>query len=111
MLELRVAREVNLSGILLYYIERLLGIKFQEMFDPNKDQQSFIMIPVVRQFSLLSLDVSLFANNFHKYCEEKKLETARKALNYLKYLQDDYAEVMFGEVLFQLHLGNFGEAL
>jgi len=34
-MDLRGITEVNLSGLLLYYIERLLGIKMRERWDSD----------------------------------------------------------------------------
>jgi hypothetical protein len=49
---------------------------------------SYSISPVVRQLTLNNLDIALFANNFDKYCLEKKFDLAAKALNYRKYLEE-----------------------
>lgn len=57
-----VSNEQQITGMLLYYIERLLGIKLKKKF--ANGENSYFAVPVRRRFTLSALDVSTFATNF-----------------------------------------------
>ena len=56
------------------------------------------MVPLVRKLSLNSLDISLFSLKIDKLCFEKKFDLVTMALNYLKELEEDEAEVILKEI-------------
>lgn len=55
----------KVTGILLYYIEKLLGIRMKDKFDGFTPD--YFAVAVKRGFSLKGLDVWHFAGNFDKY--------------------------------------------
>jgi hypothetical protein len=51
--------DVKITGILLYYCQKLLGISLKSRIGAEESICS--VAPVVRKLSLLNLDISLFA--------------------------------------------------
>jgi hypothetical protein len=51
-----------INGILLYYIQRLLGVQMKTKLDEYTPH--YIAVPVLRQFPLTALDAYLFASKF-----------------------------------------------
>jgi hypothetical protein len=51
--------DVKITGILLYYCQKLLGISLKSRI--GAEEPIYSVTPVVRKLSLLNLDISLFA--------------------------------------------------
>lgn len=73
--------EQKITGYMLYYCQKLLGINLKSRIG---DEPNYTVSPVVRGFSLLALDISLFSSKMEKLCTEGKFELAELALKYSK---------------------------
>ena len=64
----------------------------------EENELDYTVVPLVRKFSLNSLDITLFSLKIDKLCFEKKFDLVAMALNYLKELEEDEAEVILKEI-------------
>lgn len=85
-----------ISGLLLYYCQRLLGIHMKTRIGDS--ELSYSISPVTRGLSLSALDISLFASKVEKLCLEGKFQLAELALKYSKELEEDYVEILLKEI-------------
>lgn len=49
-----------------------MKVKLRDVVNHYTNNEQYVAIPVVRKFTLSSLDVSAFASNFERYLGEKK---------------------------------------